>query len=97
MKSLTLFQLVFALALVFKIGQIGTFATMGWGWVFLPLALDLVFKFFSWVYKIGKFESRLTDEVKFMRVRRMQRKTDKAYNNAINDFKKELKNGNAAN
>lgn len=90
MKNLTLLQLIFALALVCKWGEVGKFSTMGWGWVFLPLVLHYVLQFGNWVASFGNFRGAINDELNAMRTRKMQRRYQKIYDQEIKTFKDDL-------
>lgn len=93
MRNLTLTKLVFALLLVGKVGKLGELSTISWYWVIAPLLLNYLFAFFAWVWKIGNFQHKLTEEVKIMQAKRLLNKNEKVYNEAVKQFKKELKDG----
>ena len=97
MRNLTIFTFIFALMFVCKVGAVGNYATMGWGWVLLPLGLHYVLKFFNYIYDLSKHQLSLTETLKKMQASSVHRKNEKIYKNAVSEFKKELKNGSAEN
>ena len=50
MKSLNLLQFIFGALLLLKITHTGNVAEWSWFWVVLPLMLDLMVKFFRWIW-----------------------------------------------
>lgn len=59
MKSLNLLQFIFGALLLLKITHTGNVAEWSWFWVVLPLILDVVVKFFSWIWDTVNFSREM--------------------------------------
>ncbi len=92
MKHLTLLQVLFALALFGKWAKVGDFTTLSWGYVFAPLLVHYFIRFVYWVAETINLKKTVADEVIHYKAKRQLKKTDEMYKQAIELFKKDLKN-----
>ena len=91
MRNLTLLQLLFALILVAKWGKVGEFATVSWWVVFAPLILHYLLSFVYWLAKVINLKKTVDEEVIHYKAKRQLKKTDEMYKQAVELFKKDLK------
>lgn len=70
-NNITLLSAIFAMLFVGKIGNIGTLGSIAWGWVFLPLLLDLVVDFLKVMDSHYGFVVRLIANYRNRKVRKI--------------------------
>lgn len=78
-RALNMFELMFAVFFILKVTKMGVVQDWNWFWVFLPLILNFVLKFFGWVSETIGLKRSVSVALQDAHINRVREKAKNQY------------------